>query len=405
MVKLNSRFETLAENYLFSETAKRAAIWQKSNPKKRLIRLGIGDVTLPLPDSAVQAMVRAAKDLECSDTFHGYGPEQGYEFLRETISREDYAARGVSISVDEIFVSDGIKTDCGAILELFDRDNIIGLCDPVYPAYVDAAVIGGYSGDYDKGYGRWLNLLYLPCLEENGFIPAVPQKRVDIVYLCFPNNPTGAAATREQLTEWVRWANTTGAVLLFDGAYEAFITDSRVPHSIYEVAGAETCAIEFRSFSKTAGFTGVRCGYTVVPEGLKRNGVDLHRMWKRRLSGRSNGVSYIVQRGAQAVYSTEGRAQVRERIGYYRKNAKIISEGLRNIGMTVYGGKNAPYIWVKTPLKWDSWTFFDVLLHECGILTTPGVGFGPSGEGYLRLTAFGNRSDAEEAIERIEKII
>lgn len=405
MVKVNDRFETLPESYLFSETAKRAKAWQKNNPRKRLIRLGIGDVTLPLTEAAVQAMVQAAKELKYADTFRGYGPEQGYEFLREIISNEDYAARGVRISPDEIFISDGIKTDCGAILELFDRDNIIGFCDPVYPAYMDAAVISGYAGDVDRGIGQWSKLLYLPCRVEYGFIPAVPQTRADIVYLCFPNNPTGAAATREQLAEWVRWANTAGSVLLFDGAYEAFITDSKVPHSIYEIDGAEACAIEFRSFSKTAGFTGVRCGYTVIPEALKRNGANLHQMWRRRLSGRSNGVSYIVQRGAQAVYSAEGREQIRERIVYYHKNAEIISRGLKNIGLTVYGGENAPYVWVKTPHGQDSWTFFDVLLHECGILTTPGVGFGPSGEGYLRLTAFGNRNDAEEAIERMKNTI
>lgn len=405
MVKLNNRISLLSENYLFSETARRAAIWKEKHPKGDLIRLGIGDVTLPLPAAVTQAMALAARELGDEETFRGYGPEQGYEFLREAIAREDYKFRGVELSADEIFVSDGIKTDCGAVLELFDKDNVIGVCDPVYPAYVDASVITGYTGVFSHECGKWSNLRYLPCSEQDGFIPNLPQERIDLVYLCFPNNPTGAVASAEQLKLWVDWANRTGVVLLFDGAYQAFIKSAEVPHSIYEIPGAETCAIEFRSFSKTAGFTGVRCGYTVIPKALKRNEMSLWQMWKRRLAGRTNGVSYITQRGAQAVYSAEGRRQVRECIGYYQRNAEYMKKNLKENGFTVYGGENAPYLWVKVPQGTDSWAFFQTLLDKCGVLTTPGAGFGMEGDGFLRLTSFGNYDDVKEAVERIQKLI
>lgn len=405
MVRLNDHFSLLSGNYLFSETARRAAIWKAKHPEGTLIRLGIGDVTLPLPAAVTQAMAQAAKELECEETFRGYGPEQGYEFLRDAINREEYKSRGVELSADEIFISDGIKTDCGAVLELFDHNNVIGVCDPVYPAYIDAAVITGLAGVFEHQQDRWSNLRHLPCLEQDGFIPELPQERIDLVYLCFPNNPTGTAASREQLELWVNWANRTGAVLLFDGAYKAFIRSAEVPHSIYEIPGAETCAIEFCSFSKTAGFTGVRCGYTVIPKTLKRNGMSLWQMWKRRQAGRTNGVSYVTQRGAQAVYSAEGRQQVQERISYYRKNAEYMKDGLQQSGFTVYGGENAPYLWAKVPQGTDSWSFFQVLLDKCGVLTTPGAGFGSGGEGYLRLTAFGKIDDVKEAVERMNKLI
>ena len=405
MVRLNDRFSLLSGNYLFSETARRAAIWKAKHPEGTLIRLGIGDVTLPLPAAVTQAMAQAAKELECEETFRGYGPEQGYEFLRDAINREEYKSRGVELSADEIFISDGIKTDCGAVLELFDHNNVIGVCDPVYPAYIDAAVITGLAGVFEHQQDRWSNLRYLPCLEQDGFIPELPQEHIDLVYLCFPNNPTGTAASREQLELWVNWANRIGAVLLFDGAYKAFIRSAEVPHSIYEIPGAETCAIEFCSFSKTAGFTGVRCGYTVIPKTLKRNGMSLWQMWKRRQAGRTNGVSYVTQRGAQAVYSAEGRQQVQKRISYYQKNAEYMKDGLQQSGFTVYGGENAPYLWAKVPQGTDSWSFFQVLLDKCGVLTTPGAGFGSGGEGYLRLTAFGRIDDVKEAVERMNKLI
>ncbi len=404
MGRINRNFQKLPGNYLFTETARRGKAWEDRNPGKNLIRLGIGDVTLPLPKAAAEAIAQAAEEMKVSATFRGYGPEQGYQFLREAICHGEYAARGVEIAEDEIFISDGIKSECGAVLELFDRDTAIALGDPVYPAYIDAAAIAGRAGDYDKETGYWSELIYLPCTEDMGFVPCPPKGRADIVYLCYPNNPTGAVATRQQLTDWVDWANKTGAVILFDGAYERFIADPNIPHSIYEISGAENCAVEFRSFSKTAGFTGVRCGYTVIPKVLKRDGVSLHTMWKRRLTAKSNGVSYVVQRGAAAIYSDEGISQVEENITYYHENASIISSCLQKQGLTVYGGENAPYVWVKTPDGMNSWEFFDLLLEECGILTTPGAGFGPRGEGFVRLTAFGERMNIEQAMVRIVKI-
>lgn len=403
-MRVNENFRKLPGNYLFVETARKAAEWETQHPAEKLIRLGIGDVTRPIPCAVKTAMLRAVEEMGDWQRFRGYGPEQGYDFLRETICRKDYLARGISLSEDEIFISDGIKSDCGAILELFGKDNSIALCDPVYPAYSDAVAICGRAGEYHHMAGQWTKLHYLPCAEENGFFPSLPIERADLVYLCFPNNPTGAAATKEYLTQWVEWANSTDAVLLFDGAYERFITDPTLPHSIFEIDGAKDCAIEFRSFSKTAGFTGLRCGYTVIPKALQRDGMSLHGMWKRRLSARSNGVSYIVQRGAEAVYSDEGEKQVQEGIDYYMGNAAAICKELRKCGFIVYGGENAPYVWARRREATDSWKLFELILNECGVVTTPGAGFGTGGEGFLRLTAFGDRKDIAQALDRLKKL-
>ncbi|MGN0986068.1 MAG: LL-diaminopimelate aminotransferase [Candidatus Enterenecus sp.] len=401
MARINENFLKLPGSYLFTETARRAAEFAAAHPERRLIRLGVGDVTLPLPGAAAEAMARASAEMGTAAGFHGYGPEQGYLFLRQTIAQWDYRARGVDVSPEEIFVSDGAKSDCGGILDLFGGDNVVALCDPVYPAYADAAAIAGRAGEYDRESGRWTGLRYLPCTEENGFVPTPPEGRADLVYLCFPNNPTGAMATREQLGRWVDWANGRGAVLLFDGAYEAFITGPELPHSIFEIPGAETCAIEFRSFSKTAGFTGTRCAYTVIPSALRRGGASLRDLWARRQAARFNGVPYVVQRGAEALYSSEGRRQTARALDHYRANARILLDGLAGAGLTAFGGIDAPYVWVRTPEGLSSWDFFDLLLEKCALVTTPGAGFGPCGEGYLRLTAFGGREDTEEAVARI----
>lgn len=405
MARINENFRKLPGSYLFTETARRASEWQRANPGTRLIRLGVGDVTLPIPRAAVDAMAKAAAEMGTAEGFHGYGPEQGYEFLRRAIAEHDYQARGADISPGEIFISDGAKSDCGGILDLFDRDDVIALCDPVYPAYADGAAIAGRAGEYDKEKGCWTGLCYLPCTEENGFVPEPPRGRADLIYLCFPNNPTGTTATRQQLERWVDWANDCGAVILFDGAYEAFITTPGIPHSIYEIRGAKTCAIEFRSFSKTAGFTGTRCAYTVIPGALKRGGVSLHDLWSRRQAARFNGVSYVVQRGAVALYTPEGRSQTAKNIACYHHNAEIIRNGLTQAGLTVFGGVDSPYVWVKVPKGMDSWSFFDLLLHECAVVTTPGAGFGPHGEGYLRLTAFGMPEDTVEAVNRMKNLM
>lgn len=404
MVKINDNFQKMPGGYLFTETARRAADWQRENPGKRLLRLGVGDVTLPIPQAAADAMVKASNEMMQKSGFHGYGPEQGYEFLRRAVAEHDYQARGVEISHEEVFVTDGAKSDCGAILDLFGKDNVIALCDPVYPAYADCAAIAGRAGEYDKGKARWTGLRYLPCTEENGFIPEPPEDRVDLVYLCFPNNPTGAVATRQQLKRWVDWANDVGAVILFDGAYEAFLTTPGIPHSIYEIEGAERCTIEFRSFSKTAGFTGVRCAYTVIPRKLNRCGNDLHSMWCRRQAARFNGVSYIVQRGAEALYTKEGCEQILANLAYYHQNASIIRAGLIEAGMSAFGGIDSPYVWAKAPDGINSWDLFDLFLQKCAIVSTPGVGFGPHGEGYLRLSAFGEREEIVEAMERIKQL-
>jgi LL-diaminopimelate aminotransferase len=406
MVKINDNYQKLPGSYLFSEIARRVAAYSQANPERKLIKLGIGDVTRPLPAAVTKAMHDAVDEMSTAEGFHGYGPEQGYDFLREAIAQHDYAARGVDIAPDEIFVSDGAKSDCGNIGDIFDLDNVVAVCDPVYPVYVDTNAMAGRAGEYDETSSHWTKLCYMPCTAENGFAPSIPEgKTVDLIYLCFPNNPTGSVATKAQLKAWVDYANANGSVILFDSAYEAFITDPDVPHSIFEIEGAKTCAIEFRSFSKTAGFTGTRCAYTVVPKALERGGASLNAMWNRRQTTKFNGVPYVVQRGAAAIYTDEGRKQVRETIGYYQENARVIREGLGQAGLTVSGGVNAPYIWVKTPDGMSSWEFFDLLLQKANVVTTPGAGFGPSGEGYIRVTAFGDASATKEAVERIISVL
>ena len=405
MAKINDNYLKLPGSYLFSEIARRVSAYSQRGLKRELIRLGIGDVTRPLAPAVTAAMHAAVDEMATAAGFHGYGPEQGYDFLRQAIVEHDYAARGISITSEEIFVSDGAKSDCVNIGDIFGIDNVVAVCDPVYPVYVDTNAMTGRAGEYNEDTGRWSKLVYMPCTADNAFIPAIPQTQVDLVYLCFPNNPTGAVATRDQLRTWVDWANSTGAVILFDSAYEAFITQPDVPHSIFEIEGAQTCAIEFRSFSKTAGFTGTRCAYTVVPKALERQGASLNALWNRRQCTKFNGVPYVVQRGAEAVYTDEGQKQVRATIAYYQENAKVIRDGLNRAGLTVSGGVNAPYLWVQTPQGVDSWTFFDLLLHEADVVTTPGAGFGPSGEGYIRVTAFGDAEDTRQAVERIGKIL
>ena len=405
MTQINANFLKLPGSYLFSEIARRVAVYSAANPENKLIKLGIGDVTRPLPAAVLEAMHKAVDEMGCSETFRGYGPEQGYDFLRNAIVANDYASRGVSIAADEIFISDGAKSDCGNIVDIFGLDNLVAVCDPVYPVYVDTNAMAGRAGDYNEKTGMWSNLHYMPCTAENGFSPEIPNRKVDLIYLCFPNNPTGAVATRSQLQAWVDYANANGSVILYDSAYEAFITESDIPKSIFEIEGAKTCAIEFRSFSKTAGFTGTRCAYTVVPKELQRGGASLNAMWNRRQCTKFNGVPYITQRGAEAVYSEEGKKQVRENIAYYQNNAKVIFEGLKSAGLTVSGGVNSPYIWCKTPDNMGSWEFFDKLLQQANVVTTPGAGFGPSGEGYIRLTAFGGAEATVEAVARIKAIL
>lgn len=405
MTRINENYLKLPGSYLFSEIARRVAAYSQAHPDKKLIKLGIGDVTRPLPPAVLEAMHRAVDEMGTAQGFHGYGPEQGYDFLRQAIADGDYRSRGVEIAPEEIFVSDGAKSDCGNIGDIFGRDNVVAVCDPVYPVYVDTNAMAGRAGDYDAASGRWSELVYMPCTAENGFSPEPPDRPVDLIYLCFPNNPTGAVATREQLQRWVDYANRTGAVILFDGAYEAFITDPAIPHSIFEIPGARTCAIEFRSFSKTAGFTGTRCAYTVIPRELERGGASLNALWLRRQCTKFNGVPYVVQRGAAAVYTEAGRAQVRETIAVYQTNARVIRDGLAGAGLTVSGGENSPYIWAKTPDGLGSWAFFDRLLQQANVVTTPGAGFGPSGEGYIRLTAFGEAEATRQAVERIKAIL
>lgn len=406
MTQMNPNYRKLPGSYLFSEIARRVAAYSGAHPEAKLIKMGIGDVTRPLAPAVVEAMHKAVDEMGRMETFRGYGPEQGYDFLRQAIVEQDYKARGISIQADEVFVSDGAKSDCGNIGDIFSVENVVAVCDPVYPVYVDTNAMAGRAGDYDAALEKWTKLYYMPCVEENGFIPSIPEgKQVDLIYLCFPNNPTGATATRQQLKAWVDYANQHGSVILFDSAYEAFITDPDVPHSIFEIEGAKTCAIEFRSFSKTAGFTGNRCAYTVVPKALERDGMSLNQMWNRRQTTKFNGVPYVVQRGAEAVYTPEGRRQIQETIRYYQQNAAVIREGLTKAGLSAFGGVNAPYVWLKTPEGCPSWTFFDRLLQEANVVTTPGAGFGPSGEGYIRLTAFGDAQATEEAMERIRKVL
>ncbi len=401
MVKVNENFLKLPGSYLFSEVARRINAYTAAHPQAEIIKLSIGDVTRPLVPQVIQAMHAAVDEMSTTEGFHGYGPEQGYEFLREAIAQGDYAARGVSVLPGEIFVSDGAKSDCGNIGDIFGVDNVVAVCDPVYPVYVDTNAMAGRAGEYQEELGRWNKLIYMPCVEANGFSPEPPKEIPDIIYLCSPNNPTGAVLSREKLKAWVDYANANGSVILFDSAYEAFITSEDVPHTIFEIEGSRTCAIEFRSFSKTAGFTGNRCAYTVVPMELERGGVKLNQLWNRRQCTKFNGVPYVVQRGAAAVYTPEGRAQIMANIGYYQENAKVIRDGLSAAGLTCFGGVDAPYIWLKTPDGVGSWDFFDQVLDQANVATTPGAGFGPSGEGYVRLTAFGGAEATKTAVERV----
>jgi LL-diaminopimelate aminotransferase len=406
MALINENFIKIPATYLFSEIAKRVANHQEQNPEAKIIRMGIGDVSLPLPDASVDAMIAAAEEQRKSATFRGYGPEQGYAFLREAIRLNDFIARGVEIDADEIFVSDGAKSDTGNIGDIFSADNKVAITDPSYPVYVDTNAMGGRAGE-PTASGAWTNLVYLPCNEENGFVPALPTEKVDLIYLCYPNNPTGTTLTKEQLTVWVDYAKQTGAVILFDAAYEAFITEENVPHSIYEIEGAKDVAIEFRSFSKTAGFTGTRCGYAVVPKqlmGKTANGdaVSLNKLWNRRHTTKFNGTSYVIQRAAEATFSEAGKKQVKALIEFYTENARIIREGLIKAGYTVFGGVNAPYVWAKAPAGQGSWEYFDYLLKEKNIVSTPGAGFGASGEGYVRFSAFSSRENTIEAMKRLE---
>lgn len=406
MAHVNENFLKLPGSYLFSDIAKKVKAYQESHPDKRLIRLGIGDVTRPLPQASIEAMHRAVDEMANKSTFHGYGPEQGYDFLIDTIIKNDFEPRGIELSSSEVFISDGAKSDTGNIGDILGLDNKVTVTDPVYPVYVDSNVMGGRAGQLNGK--QWSDITYMPCTAENNFIPSIPSNRIDVIYLCYPNNPTGTTLTKAELKKWVDYALSHDALILFDAAYEAYIREDDIPHSIFEIEGAKRCAIEFRSFSKTAGFTGVRCGYTVIPKEVTATTatgerVALNALWNRRQCTKFNGTSYITQRGAEAIYSKEGKQQVRETIDYYMENARIMREGLTAAGIQVFGGKNAPYLWVKTPEGFTSWQFFDHLLNEANIVSTPGVGFGPSGEGYLRLTAFGQREDCIEAIQRISQ--
>ena len=403
MYKINDNYLKLPGSYLFSTIAKKVNAYTAANPDKKVIRLGIGDVTLPLAPAVIDAMHKAVDEMAHAETFHGYAPDLGYEFLRSAIVENDYKARGVDIAIDEIFVSDGAKSDSGNIGDIFAQNNRIAVCDPVYPVYVDTNAMAGRTGDYVKEKEAWSNVIYMPCTAENNFVPELPKETPDIIYICCPNNPTGTTLNKDQLQKWVDFALTKGSVIIYDAAYEAYISEDDVPHSIYECDGAKKCAIEMRSFSKNAGFTGTRLGFTVIPKELTCDGVSLNSLWARRHGTKFNGAPYIIQRAGEAVYSPEGKEQTKEQIAYYMNNAKIIREGLTNAGYTVFGGVTAPYIWQKTPDNMTSWDFFDYLLENLNIVGTPGSGFGPSGEGYFRLTAFGSLENTKEAMERIVK--
>lgn len=405
MFQVNENYLKLPGSYLFSTIGKKVKAYSEANPDKIIIRLGIGDVTQPLAPAIIQAMHDAVDEMASKETFHGYAPDLGYEFLRTAIAKQDYQDRGCKIEADEIFISDGAKSDCGNMQEVFAADSRIAVCDPVYPVYVDSNVMAGRTGEYDEATGTWSNVIYMPCTAENGFVPELPKETPDLIYLCVPNNPTGTTLTRDQLKVWVDYANKVGAVILYDAAYEAYIAQDDVPHSIFEIEGARTCAIEFRSFSKNAGFTGVRLGFAVVPKDLKCGDVMVHSLWARRHGTKFNGAPYIIQKAAMAVYSEEGKAQIKGQVAYYMRNAKAIYDGLKEAGYEVYGGVNAPYIWLKVPEGKTSWDFFDYLLEKAGVVGTPGSGFGPSGEGYFRLTAFGTYENTVAALERIKKLI
>ncbi len=401
MFQINENYQKLPGAYLFSTIAKKVSAYQSEHPDADLIRLGIGDVTQPLTPSIIKALHSAVDEMGQADTFRGYAPDLGYEFLRTAIAEHDYHARHCEVSADEIFISDGAKSDSANIQELFGPASRIAVCDPVYPVYVDSNVMAGRCGEYDAKSERWSRVIYLPSDAGNGFVPELPKEVPDLIYLCFPNNPTGTTLKKDELQKWVDYANRVGAVILFDAAYEAYISEEDVPHSIYECEGARTCAIELRSFSKNAGFTGVRLGFTVVPKDLKCGDVSLHAMWARRHGTKFNGAPYIIQRAGEAVYSPEGQAELKEQIRYYMENARLMREGLTEAGYRVYGGVNAPYLWLKTPEHMTSWDFFDMLLTQANIVGTPGSGFGPNGEGYFRLTAFGRHERTKEAMERL----
>ena len=404
MFTVNENFQKLPGSYLFSTIGKKVSAYQEANPDKNIIRLGIGDVTQPLAPAIIEALHKAVDEMGNADTFRGYAPDLGYEFLRKAIADNDYKARGCDINPDEIFVSDGAKSDSANIQELFGANSRIAVCDPVYPVYVDSNVMAGRTGTYDAKTETWSNVIYMPCTAENNFVPEFPKETPDIIYLCLPNNPTGTTLTKEQLQPWVDYANKNGVVIIYDAAYEAYICESDVPHTIYECDGAQNCAIELRSFSMNAGITGLRLGFTVVPKALKCAEVSLNAMWARRHGTKFNGAPYIVQRAGEAVYSEAGKAQLKEQVAYYMNNAKTIKQGLKDAGYSVFGGVNAPYIWLKTPDKMTSWEFFDYLLENANVVGTPGSGFGPSGEGYFRLTAFGNYENTVKALERIKAL-
>lgn len=405
MFKVNDNYLKLPGSYLFSTIGRKVREYKESNPDKEVISLGIGDVTQPLAPSIIKSIHEATDEMADGQTFKGYAPDLGYEFLRSAISINDYKSRGVDIALDEIFVSDGAKSDSGNIQEIFSVDNKIAVCDPVYPVYIDANAMAGRTGDFNADTSLWSNVIYMPCTAENGFAPELPSETPDIIYLCFPNNPTGATISKDQLQKWVDYANSVKAVIIYDAAYEAYISEAHIAHTIYECEGAKTCAIELKSFSKNAGFTGTRLGYTVIPKELKdENGVMLNSLWARRHGTKFNGAPYIIQRAGEAVYSEAGKRETKAQIDYYMNNAKIIRDGLADMGYTVFGGVNAPYIWLKTPEGLSSWQFFDLLLDRASVVGTPGCGFGPSGEGYFRLTAFGTTENTIKALGRIKNI-
>lgn len=404
MFKINENYLKLRGSYLFSTIAKKVAAYQEAHPDKELIRLGIGDVTLPLAPAVIDSLHKAVDEMASAETFHGYAPDLGYEFLRKAIADNDYKARGVEIALDEIFVSDGAKSDSGNIGDIFSQDNKIAVCDPVYPAYVDTNVMAGRTGEFLEDEEKWSDVIYMPCTAENNFVPELPKEAPDIIYLCYPNNPTGSTITKSQLQEWVDYANKVKAVIIYDAAYEAYISEEDVPHTIYECEGAKTCAIELRSFSKNAGFTGTRLGFTVIPKELKQGDVMLNSLWARRHGTKFNGAPYIIQRAGEAVYSEAGKKQTAEQVAYYMNNAKTIREGLSEAGYKVSGGVNAPYVWLQVPEGMTSWEFFDYLLENANVVGTPGSGFGPSGEGYFRLTGFGTYENTVKAIERIKAL-
>ena len=405
MALVNVHFLNLQNNYLFADIAKKVNAFKVMHPKADVISLGIGDVTQPLAPAVIEAMHKATDEMATREGFHGYGPEQGYAFLREAILKNDFLPRGIHLDVDEVFINDGAKSDTGNIQELLHWDNFIGVTDPIYPVYIDSNVMIGRCGTFENG--RWTNVVYMPCTAENGFTPSIPKDRhMDVIYLCYPNNPTGTVITKQELRKWVNYALKNDALILYDAAYQAYIRDPEIPHSIYEIRGARKCAIEFHSYSKTAGFTGIRCGYTIVPKDLtvadfEGNRHSVHQLWNRRQCTKFNGASYISQRAAEAIYTPEGKVQIQATIDYYMANARLMLDTLRSLGYEVYGGENAPYIWMRTPDGTTSWQFFEELLYGANVVCTPGVGFGPSGEGYVRFTAFGSRETTEEALKRI----